>query len=198
MAWSPLDGLDPALVQRATRIRLACFDVDGTLTDGRLYYDEEGREWKTFHSIDGQGLALLRRFGFAIAFITARASPATEKRGAELGVETYVQEKDKLARVHLLCERLGIGLDQVAFLGDDLADLAPLQKVGLAVAPGNAHPWVLEHVHWQTRARGGEGAARELCDVLLAAQGHVPALLEAAGASGSSAARADVGASAGT
>lgn len=197
MPWSPLEGLAPDLVERAARIRLACFDVDGTLTDGRLYYDEEGREWKTFHSMDGQGLALLRRFGFALAFITARPSPATEKRGAELGIETYVRVKDKLARVRLLCERLGIGLEQVAFLGDDLADLAPLQRVGLAVAPANAHPWILEQVHWRTRARGGEGAARELCDVLLAAQGHVPALLQAASADAAAGARADVGASAG-
>jgi len=89
---------------------------------------------------------------------------------------------DKLASVRALCETHGIGLDQVAFMGDDLPDLGPLCVVGLAVAPANAHPWIAERVHWQTRSDGGQGAARELCDVLLAAQGHVDAVLARFGA----------------
>ncbi len=89
---------------------------------------------------------------------------------------------DKLASVQALCAQHGIGLEQVAFMGDDLPDLAPLGAVGLAVAPANAHPWIAERVHWQTRAEGGRGAARELCDILLAAQGRADAVLARFGA----------------
>ena len=163
--------------ERAARIRLACFDVDGTLTDGRLYYDNEGRESKAFHILDGQGLVLLRRSGIAVALITARQSKAAEVRAAELGVEAFTGAKDKLGQVRALCEQQGIGLEQVAFMGDDLPDLAALCAVGLGVAPANAHRWVSERVHWRTTSRGGEGAARELCDLLLDAQGHTDAVL---------------------
>ena len=101
---------------------------------------------------------------------------------ADLGIDTQIAVGDKLASVQALCAQHGIGLEQVAFMGDDLPDLAPLGAVGLAVAPANAHPWIAERVHWQTRADGGRGAARELCDILLAAQGHVDAVLARFGA----------------
>ncbi|MET0551069.1 MAG: HAD hydrolase family protein [Xanthomonas sp.] len=182
MPYSPLADLPADLIDRAARIRLACFDVDGTLTDGRLYYDRDGNESKAFNVLDGQGLVQLRRHGIDVALITARPSLAAEKRGQELGLLVQIGVKDKRAGVQALCDERGIGLEQVCFMGDDLPDLAPLRVVGLAVAPANAHPWTAEHVHWTTRARGGEGAARELCDVLLAAQGHVPALLQEHGA----------------
>ncbi len=162
---------------RAASIRLACFDVDGTLTDGRLYFDSEGRESKAFHVLDGQGLVLLRRAGVHVALITARQSKAAERRAAELGVELFVGAKDKLAQVRALCEPQGIGLQQVAFMGDDLPDLAAIRAVGLGVAPANAHRWIAERAYWRTHARGGEGAVRELCDLLLDAQGLTDALL---------------------
>jgi 3-deoxy-D-manno-octulosonate 8-phosphate phosphatase (KDO 8-P phosphatase) len=163
--------------ERATKIRLACFDVDGTLTDGRLYYDSEGRESKAFHVLDGQGLVLLGRAGIAVALITARNSKAAEHRAADLGVAVFTGAKDKLAQVRALCEQQGIGLDEVAFMGDDLPDLAAMLAVGLSVAPANAHAWIATRAHHVTAARGGEGAARELCDLLLDAQGRVDALL---------------------
>lgn len=163
--------------ERAARIRLACFDVDGTLTDGRLYYDSEGRESKAFHILDGQGLVLLRRAGMAVALITARNSKAAEHRGADLGVPVFTGIKDKLAQVNALCEQQGIGLDEVAFMGDDLPDLAAMQAVGLSVGPANAHAWVAARVRLLTAARGGQGAARELCDLLLDAQGLGDAML---------------------
>lgn len=166
---------------RAAKIRLACFDVDGTLTDGRLHLDDNGGEAKSFHVQDGQGLALLRRCGIAVAFVTARAGNVAERRGAELGAEVHVGVKDKRACVDGIRARLGVSADEVAFMGDDLADLAALAAAGLAVAPANAHPWIAERVHWRTQARGGEGAARELCDLLLTAQGKVDALLDTDG-----------------
>lgn len=171
----PTDNAD--LLARAARIRLACFDVDGTLTDGRLVYDADGRELKAFHALDGLGLKLLQSAGVAVALVTARRSVVTELRAKELGIPAHTHVHDKLARTCQIAGELGIGLEAVAFMGDDLADLSALQACGLAVAPANAHPWTAARVHWITRARGGLGAARELCDLILAAQGHVPRLL---------------------
>ncbi|WP_345294492.1 KdsC family phosphatase [Luteimonas vadosa] len=165
------------VLARAKRIRLACFDVDGTLTDGRLYLDDRGGEAKAFHVQDGQGLALLRRSGIAIALVTARGGNVAERRGAELGAEVFTAVTDKRGCVESLCQRLEITADAVAFIGDDLADLHALDAAGLSVAPADAHPWIAARVHWQTQSRGGEGAARELCDLLLIAQGKVDALL---------------------
>jgi 3-deoxy-D-manno-octulosonate 8-phosphate phosphatase (KDO 8-P phosphatase) len=171
---------DADLLARAAKIRLACFDVDGTLTDGRLYFDSEGRESKAFHVLDGQGLVLLRKHGIHVAFVTARASLAAEKRAADLGVEACIGIEDKLACVRQIAQRLGVGLDETSFMGDDLPDLAVMSHAGLAVAPANAHASMLPHVHWCTQARGGEGAAREFCDLVLSAQGRTEALLQKA------------------
>lgn len=165
------------LLARAAKIRLACFDVDGTLTDGRLYVADDGTESKAFHVHDGLGLSLLRRSGIAIAFVTARAGKVAERRGAELGAQVFVSVKDKRACVEALRATLGIAADEVAFMGDDLADLTALDAAGLSVAPANAHPWIADRVHWRTAARGGEGAARELCDLLLIARGKLDAIL---------------------
>ena len=175
MPWSPLVAFPAELHAVATTIRLACFDVDGTLTDGRLYYDHAGNESKAFYVQDGLGLKLLQKHGIHPVLITARNSLSAQKRGADLGIDTQIAVGDKLSSVRALCERFGIGLEQVAFLGDDLPDLAPLCAVGLAVAPADAHPLIAERVHWCTHAAGGRGAARELCDVLLAAQGKLDA-----------------------
>ncbi len=177
MPYSPLDHFPANLHARARDIRLACFDVDGTLTDGRLFYDHAGNESKAYYVQDGLGLKLLQQHGIHPVLITARNSLSAQKRGADLGIDTQIAVGDKLASVRALCKQLGIGLEQVAFMGDDLPDLAPLCAVGLAVAPADAHPWIAERVHWQTRAHGGRGAARELCDVLLAAQGKLDAVL---------------------
>lgn len=165
------------LRQRAAQIKLVCFDVDGTLTDGRLFFDAQGNESKAFHVLDGQGLVLLRRHGIQVALVTARNSLVAEARGRDLGIPAFIGVNDKLAQVNLLCEQMGLQLHQVAFMGDDLPDLVALRAVGLAVAPVNAHHWIAGRVHWQTTAKGGEGAARELCDLLLDAQGHTEALL---------------------
>lgn len=177
MPFDPLALLPTELVPRAARIRLACFDVDGTLTDGRLYYDHLGNESKAYHVQDGLGLKLIQRHGVLPVLITARHSASAARRGADLQVETHIGARDKLALLHTLCDRLAIGLDQVAFMGDDLPDITAMRQVGLAVAPANAHPWVAAVAHWQTPLGGGQGAARQFCDVLLAAQGHVPDVL---------------------
>lgn len=187
MPYSHTSDYPADILARAARIRLACFDVDGTLTDGRLIFDDAGRESKAFHVLDGQGLVLLRRHGIRVAFVTARKSVVAELRAQELGIEACTSVPDKLACVRALAAQDGIALDAVAFMGDDLPDLAAQRAVGLAVAPANAHAWIRERVHWRTHARGGEGAAREMCDLILAAQGHADVLLAQALAEGASA-----------
>jgi 3-deoxy-D-manno-octulosonate 8-phosphate phosphatase (KDO 8-P phosphatase) len=162
---------DSMLMTRAGNIRLACFDVDGTLTDGRLFFDSEGLEMKAFHVHDGQGLVLLRQVGIEVALITARHSEVARRRAEELRVRAYIGVKDKLACVRDLCAELGIGLDAVCFMGDDLPDLPAMRAVGLSVAPGNAHAFTAAQAELRTHANAGAGAARELCDLLLAAQG---------------------------
>ncbi|MFT3763434.1 MAG: HAD hydrolase family protein [Pseudoxanthomonas sp.] len=177
MPHSHLANLTDDLLARAAGIRLVCFDVDGTLTDGRLYFDSEGHESKAFNVRDGLGINLLRKAGIGAAFITARKGSVTEHRGRDLDVPVYVT-RDKLGKVHELCAGMGIRPGQVAFMGDDVADLPVFREVGLAVAPADAHPWTARQAHWRTQAGGGHGAARELCDLLLAVNGQVDALVE--------------------
>ena len=180
MPYSHIRDYPSDLLARAAGVRLVCFDVDGTLTDGRLLFDDEGRELKAFHVHDGLGVALLRRYGFEVVLVTARASAIVERRARELGVRACTKVGDKLACVRGIAAELGIAMDAVAFMGDDLVDLSALQAAGLSVAPADAHAWVRERVHWRTMACGGVGAARELCDLILAAQGKAEAALEEA------------------
>jgi 3-deoxy-D-manno-octulosonate 8-phosphate phosphatase (KDO 8-P phosphatase) len=164
--------------QRAQNIRLVCFDVDGTLTDGRLFFDEHGSELKAFHVHDGQGLRLLEDAGIAVALITARESSIVKKRGEDLRLtHIFTKVPNKLQVVQQLCEKLNITLSQVAFMGDDFPDLACLQSVGLAACPRNAVATIKQSVHWQSELDGGHGAARELCDFIMSAQNLHEALL---------------------
>jgi 3-deoxy-D-manno-octulosonate 8-phosphate phosphatase (KDO 8-P phosphatase) len=155
----------PDLLARAARIRLIGFDVDG-------------RETKRFHVQDGMGLVLLRHAGIEVALVSARRSEVTLARGRELKVaRLHVGERSKLDCMRGIAAEMGIGMDQAAFMGDDLPDLAALRDAGLAIAPANAHPWVASAVHWITPRAGGAGAARDACDLLLHAQGKVEAIL---------------------
>lgn len=167
------------LRDRARRVRLACFDVDGTLTDGRLVYDSNGGEAKAFHVHDGQGLVLLRRAGIEVALVTARTSPVVERRAAELGVRACSGVADKLACVEGMAKSLGITLDEVAFMGDDLPDLKVMRRVGLSACPADAHTWVARDAAFRAQRFGGEGAAREFCDFLLDAQDRVQSIVDA-------------------
>lgn len=173
MSASPIPA---EVIERAARIRLACFDVDGTLTDGGLGITSEGSEFKVFHVHDGLGLKLLQQSGIEVAIITARQSPIVAHRARELGVTHLLQGcADKLSAMLEMARELGLDETQVAFMGDDLPDLAAMQRAGLAVAPANAHPWTAQHAHWRTQHAGGQGAARELADLILSAQGRVEA-----------------------
>ena len=161
------------VTERAARVRLVVFDVDGVLTDGRLYYGAGGEELKVFHVHDGQGMKRLMRTGVTLAIISGRDSIAVTRRMQDLSIAHVFQgDEDKLPILERLLKKLGLGLEQVACVGDDLPDLPLMQKVGLAVAVANALPVVKQAAHLVTTARGGRGAAREVCDMILAAQGH--------------------------
>ena len=167
-----LANLTPDILERAAKIRLVVFDVDGTLTDGRLWYAEDGHETKVFHVHDGLGLKRLQANGVQVALITARISHPVALRAEELDIaHVYQGQADKRACLLELLDALQLQPEQAAFVGDDLPDLAPMRLVGMAVAVANAHPWIAEQAHWQTHQRGGEGAAREVCDLILHAHG---------------------------
>src|SRR5579859_6948574 len=172
MPYSHLNDLPADIRERAARVKLAIFDVDGVLTDGKLCYSDDGRELKFFHVHDGLGLKRLMANGIEVAVITARMSHMVTERTAELGIaHVYQGQESKLTCFEQLIHALKLEPEHVCYTGDDLPDLAVMLRVGLSVAVSNAHPWVLERARWTTQRCGGAGAVREVCDLLLAAQG---------------------------
>jgi 3-deoxy-D-manno-octulosonate 8-phosphate phosphatase (KDO 8-P phosphatase) len=167
----PFDA-DPALARRTTGLRLVLFDVDGVLTDGRLFMDNDGQEYKAFNSRDGHGIKMLAQSGVEVGVITGRTSRVVEHRTRELGIRHVHQGCiDKLAVYMDLTRQLGFEPSQTAFIGDDVVDLPILLRAGFAVAVRDAHPLVQQHAHWVTPSPGGRGAARELCELIMVAQG---------------------------
>jgi 3-deoxy-D-manno-octulosonate 8-phosphate phosphatase (KDO 8-P phosphatase) len=163
-------------------MKAAIFDVDGVLTDGRLYIGEQGETVKAFATLDGHGLKLLQQVGITPIVITGRDSPAVRRRVADLGLGHAVfGAQDKLAAAQALLQSLDVAWPDVAAMGDDWPDLALLTRAGLACAPAQAHAEVKAVAHLVTQAAGGQGAARELCDLLLMAGGHYAGLLQSAG-----------------
>jgi len=164
---------------KARRVALAIFDVDGVLTDGRLILGDDGTEHKSFHARDGLGLVLLRESGIQVAIISARQSKVTAERMAALGIEyVYQGSEDKSKTFVDLLEKLGLEAEQAAYTGDDLIDLPILLRAGLSAAVADAHPAVRERVDFVTRAKGGRGAVREVCELILSAQDKLASLLQ--------------------
>lgn len=169
---------DPLLLEKAARIRLLAIDVDGVLTDGRIYYDGSGNELKAFHTRDGYGLSALRRHGLLLAFITGRSSAMVERRASELGIHHVFQGRDDKQRaLSELLEATDVPKEAVCYAGDDWLDLPVLGRVGLAVTVADADEEVRRRVHWVTSRNGGCGAVREICDLILRAQGHAGRML---------------------
>jgi 3-deoxy-D-manno-octulosonate 8-phosphate phosphatase (KDO 8-P phosphatase) len=160
-----------ALVARAARVRLVLLDVDGVLTDGRLYYGADGEALKAFDVRDGHGIVMLRdHVDFGV--VSGRPGKASEARLHELRFKHFVfGERDKLAGYARLAH-LGVPDEEVAYMGDDVNDVALLRRVGLAACPADARPEVKEAVHFVARSPGGRGAVRELCDLILRAKGR--------------------------
>lgn len=160
------------ILEKAANIRLLIFDVDGVLTDGSLFISDDGQESKAFNSRDGHGIKMLQKHGVIVAIITGRTSKVVEHRMENLGVAHVYQGKlHKLPAFEELLEKLDIGADETAYVGDDIVDLPVMRKVGLAIAVQDAHPLVLTHSHWQTPSCGGRGAARDVCEMLMEARG---------------------------
>jgi 3-deoxy-D-manno-octulosonate 8-phosphate phosphatase (KDO 8-P phosphatase) len=158
--------------EKAARIRLLIFDVDGVLTDGSLFVGDDGQEYKAFNSRDGHGIKMLLKYGVEVAIITGRTSQVVEHRMANLGITHVYQGKlDKLPAYEELREKLGISPEETAYVGDDVVDLPVMRRVGLAIAVQDAHPLVRQHSHWQTPSTGGRGAARDVCEMLMEAKG---------------------------
>ncbi len=162
--------------RRARNIRVAAFDVDGVLTDGTLFYADSGEELKAFNVRDGHGLKMLKDGGVALAIISSRSSRSLETRARNLGIDLLFQgAADKLAAFQELLGRCGVGAEACAYAGDDVVDLPVLKRCGLAVAVPDAPALVRRHAHHVTRARGGGGAVREICELILHAQGTLAA-----------------------
>lgn len=168
------------ILERASKVRVAVFDVDGVLTDGGLFLGDDGQEYKAFNSRDGHGMVMLRDSGVTLAVITGRRSEVVRIRMQSLGVEHLHQGcRDKLPVFRKLIDTLGVDPGEVAYAGDDLMDLPVMRRVGLAACPADAHPVVREHAHWCAPSKGGRGAARDLCELILRAQGKLDTIVAA-------------------
>jgi 3-deoxy-D-manno-octulosonate 8-phosphate phosphatase (KDO 8-P phosphatase) len=163
------------ILRKAAQIRLVIFDIDGVLTDGRLYLGDDGNEFKVFHSRDGHGIKMLQAGGVVdIAIISGRHSKAVERRMVDLEVRhVYLGVRDKLAIFETLLARQRLTIEQTAYVGDDVIDLPVMRRTGLAIAVQDADPFVKQHAHWQTPHPGGHGAVRDVCELLLEAQGQL-------------------------
>lgn len=158
--------------ERLRNIRLLLLDVDGVMTDGRIIFDSNGVESKFFNVKDGHGIKMVQRAGIEVGIISGRGSMVVSNRAAELGISlVYQKALDKLTPYQEILERTELTDAQVAFMGDDVIDIPVLRRVGFAVAPADAVDDVFPHVHFTTRNRGGWGAVREVCDLLLRGQG---------------------------
>lgn len=164
--------------ERAGRVRVMIFDVDGVLTDGRLWYGPQGEALKAFSVLDGHGMKMLMQSGVEVALLSGRSSPAVAARAAELGIRHALQGiGDKAAAFAGLLGALGLAADQAGFMGDELVDLPVLRRCAFACAPGGAHALVLQHAHYVAAAAAGAGAAREVCEYVMRAQGKLDAAL---------------------
>lgn len=158
--------------EQAKQIKLVIFDVDGVLTDGTLYLGDDGQEYKAFNSKDGLGMKLLQKSGIEIGIITGRTSNVVKIRMESLGIKhIYQGQRHKVPAYETLRDELGLENEQIAYAGDDVVDLPVMKLAGLAFTVQDAHRRVKQQADWQTRQPGGHGAAREICELIMEAQG---------------------------
>jgi 3-deoxy-D-manno-octulosonate 8-phosphate phosphatase (KDO 8-P phosphatase) len=174
----PSIRFDPVLLLRAQGIKIVFFDVDGVLTDGGLYFSESGESLKRFNTLDGHGLKLLQQGGITPAVISGRDSQALRLRLQALGIaHAHLGTEDKRPTAEKMLNELGLGWSQAAAMGDDWPDLPVMQRCAFACAPANAHLEIAAMAHYVTQSRGGDGAVREFCDLLLVSSGRYVDLL---------------------
>jgi 3-deoxy-D-manno-octulosonate 8-phosphate phosphatase (KDO 8-P phosphatase) len=158
--------------EKAAKIKLLLLDVDGVMTDRKIYFADTGHEYKAFNAHDGFGIRLLLSTQVEVGVITARRSPMVERRMGELGVKhLYQGQEDKRNALKTLMEKLQLSADQIAYVGDDLPDLPLMRSVGLGIAVADACEYVRRHADWVIEAAGGKGAVREVCELIMQAQG---------------------------
>ena len=163
---------------KAAAVRLIVFDVDGVLTDGSLFIGDDGQEYKAFNSKDGHGMVMLQQSGVEIAIVTGRTSEVVRIRMASLGIErVYQGKREKLPAYEEIKQITGFDDEQIAYVGDDVVDLPVMTRVGFAVTVQDAHPLAKQHAHWVTPSGGGRGAAREVCELIMDAQGTLQSAL---------------------
>ena len=173
-------AVDPTVVTKAKNIKLLLLDVDGVLTDGKLYFTNDGSEIKAFNTLDGHGIKMLMQSGVEVGIITGRTSTLVQKRAGDLGIRYLFQgREDKYQVLDELRQLFPCALEDIAFMGDDFPDLAVMLKVGLALTVPNAARAVLDHAHWVSDKCGGEGAVREACELIMEVQGTYSAALNA-------------------
>ena len=158
--------------ERAKHIRLVIFDVDGVLTDGKLYLADDGQEYKAFYSLDGHGMKMLKRSGVELAIITGRTSKLVPHRAKNLGIiHLYQGVENKVEAYQHLLETLQLAPEAAAYMGDDVVDLPVMRRCGLSLCVPDAPQLVKQHAHYTTKLPGGQGAVREICDMIMHAQG---------------------------
>jgi len=168
-----------AITTAAKNIKLLLLDVDGVLTDGKLYYGNSGEELKAFNIQDGLGIKLLQQGGIQVGIITGRVSTLLQRRADELGINPVIQgREDKLIALRELLKSQNLDLHQIAFMGDDLPDLSAINSVGLGITVANASSTLAAKADWQTLRSGGDGAVREAAEMILKAQGKFDTLVE--------------------
>ena len=167
-----LKKIQADVLSRAKSIKLVIFDVDGVLTDGSLLMGDNGEEYKAFNSKDGHGLRMLHESGMIVAIITGRTSNVVTHRMNELGIEhVYQGQREKLPAFEALIKKLSLTPAECAYVGDDVVDLPIMSRVGLSIAVQDAHHMVKKHAHWITEHNGGRGAGRDVCEMLMDANG---------------------------
>jgi len=171
--------LSQKLIEKARSIKLVIFDVDGVLTDGSLFYGDDGLEYKAFNSQDGHGMKMLQSSGVDIGIITGRTSDVVKYRMENLGIEhVYQGQLDKLPAFIKLTQKLKVDAEEVAYVGDDVVDLPIMIRVGLAITVQEGHDLAKKHAHWICQKPAGRGAAREICEMIMQAQGNLEPMLE--------------------
>lgn len=167
------------ILDKAKGIKLVIFDVDGVLTDGSLFIGDDGQEYKAFNSRDGHGMKMLQKSGIEIAIITGRTSEVVNHRMKDLGIKTIYQgQHDKTIAFKDLLNNKKITPAECAYVGDDVVDLPVMCQVGLAIAVQDAHPMLKKHAHWLTPSKGGHGAGRDVCEMIMEAKGSLQSELE--------------------
>lgn len=170
---------DSEIMARASKIKLLLLDVDGVMSDGKIYFSSTGSEIKSFNTLDGHGIKMLRRSGVEVGIITGRTSEIVASRAKDLGIHLLKQgREDKFDALRELQEDFPCAYEDIAYVGDDYPDLTVMIRAGLSISVANAHPEVAKRSHWQTTKKGGDGAVREVCDMIMLAQGTFDSALE--------------------